>query len=57
MLCFDQKRHIKGEKYITPIDFGERLKKSVVSENSKYYYGYRLHENYCCISKSRWVAQ
>ena len=21
MLCFDKKRHIKGEKYITPIDF------------------------------------
>ena len=24
MLCFDKKRHIKGEKYITPIDFAEK---------------------------------
>ena len=24
MLCFDKKRHIKGEKYITPLDFAEK---------------------------------
>ena len=35
MLCFDQKWHIKDEKYIAPIDFAEHLKKSDVSENSK----------------------
>ena len=35
------------------MDFGERVKKSDVSENRKDYYGYRLHKNYCCISKSR----
>ena len=25
MLCFDQKRHIKGDKYITRMDFAEDL--------------------------------
>ena len=39
MLCFDQKRHIKGEKYITPMNFAEDLRKSDVSENNKVYYG------------------
>ena len=34
MLRSDQKRHIKGEKYITPVDFAEHLRKSDVSENS-----------------------
>ena len=34
MLWSDQKRHIKGEKYITPVDFAEHLRKSDVSENS-----------------------
>ena len=24
MLCFDKKRHIKGEKYISPMDFAEQ---------------------------------
>ena len=37
MLCFDQKRHIKGKKYITAIDFGDHLRKSDVSANSKDY--------------------
>ena len=37
MLCFDQKRHIKGEKQIAPVDFLEHLGKSDVSENSKVY--------------------
>ena len=42
-----KKRHIKGEKYITAIDFAEHLRKSDVSENSKVYYmvnSYGLHE-------------
>ena len=26
MLCFDQKRHIKGDKYITRMDFAEDLR-------------------------------
>ena len=33
-----KKRHIKGEKHIAPMDFGEYLRKSDVSENSKFYY-------------------
>ena len=37
ILCFDQKRHIKGEKHITPMDFAEYLRKSDVSGNSKVY--------------------
>ena len=26
MLCVDKKRHIKGEKYITPMNFAEHLR-------------------------------
>ena len=26
MLCFDQKRYIKGEKHIVPMDFAEYLR-------------------------------
>ena len=33
-----KKRHIKGEKHIAPMDFGEYPRKSDVSENSKFYY-------------------
>ena len=44
-----QKRHIKSEKCITPMDF---------AENSKVYYGgflrNGLHKRYRYISKSRW---
>ena len=36
MLCFDQKRQTKGEKYITPIIFAKGHRKSDVSENSKF---------------------
>ena len=61
MLCFDQKRHISGEKYIAPMDFAEHLGKPDVSENSKVYSGWflrnELHEWYCYISKSRWDVQ
>ena len=39
MLCFHQKRHIKGENYITPMDFAENFRNSNVSENGKVYYG------------------
>ena len=57
MLCFDKKRHIKGEKYITPIDFSENFRKSEVSENIKVSSGRflqtGLYERYCYISKSR----
>ena len=35
---FIKKRHTKGEKYITLMDFAEHLRKSGVSENSKFYY-------------------
>ena len=52
-----KKRHVEGEKHITPIDFAEYLRKSNVSENSKVYYGRFLrngiHERYCYISKIR----
>ena len=44
MLCFDLKRLIKGEKYITPMDFAEHLKNSDVSKSRKVYYG-RLLQN------------
>ena len=33
-----KKRHIKGEKYITPTDFAEHLGKSDFSVNRKVYY-------------------
>ena len=56
-----KKRHIKGEKYITPMDFAEHLRKSDVSENSKVYYDRflrnGLHGRYCYISKTRWDVQ
>ena len=31
-----KKRHIKSEKYVTPVDFAEHLRKSDLSENSKF---------------------
>ena len=35
MLCFNfQKRHMKGETDIAPMDFAEYLRKSVVSERT-----------------------
>ena len=34
-----KKRHIKLEKYITPMNFAEHFRKSDVSENSKVYHG------------------
>ena len=34
-----KKRRIKGEKYITPMDLTEHLRKLDVSEVSKLYYG------------------
>ena len=30
-----QKKHIKGEKHIAPMNFPEHIRKSDVSENSK----------------------
>ena len=39
MQCFDQKRHTKYKKYITPMAFAENLRKSDVSQNSNVYYG------------------
>ena len=35
MSDFDQKEDIKGEKYITPMEFAEHIRKSDISENSK----------------------
>ena len=36
MSCLDfKKRHIKGEKHITQMDFAEYLRKSDVSENTE----------------------
>ena len=35
MSDFDQKEGIKGEKYITPMEFAEHIRKSDISENSK----------------------
>ena len=32
-----KKRHIKGEKHITPMDFAKHLRKSDAPENSKVY--------------------
>ena len=37
MLCFDQKRRIKGNKYITPMDFAEYLRELDITENSRVY--------------------
>ena len=34
-----KKRHIKLEKFITPMNFAEHFRKSDVSENSKVYHG------------------
>ena len=31
-----KKRHIKSENYVTPMDFAEHLRKSDLSENSKF---------------------
>ena len=39
MLCFDQTRHIKSGKCITPMSFAEHLRKSDVSKYGKVYYG------------------
>ena len=40
MLCSDfKKRHMKGEKQISAMDFTEFLKKSNVSQKSNVYYG------------------
>ena len=44
MLCFDKKRHIKGVKRITSIDFTEHLRKLDVSENRKVYYMVNFYE-------------
>ena len=56
-----KKRRIKGEKYITPMDLTEHLRKLDVSEVSKLYYGWflrnRLYEMYYYISKHRWDVQ
>ena len=61
VMFLSKKRHIKGEKYITPMDFAEHLTKSDVSENNKVYYGLfqrnELHKRYLYIGKSRWAAQ
>ena len=51
------KRHIKGEN--NQMDFAEYLRKSDVSENSKFYFYGRflqngLHERYCYISNMGW---
>ena len=58
---FWKKKRIKGEKYITPMDFEEHLRKSDVSENSKVYYSRLLqnglYERYCYSSKCRWEGQ
>ena len=57
MLRYKKKKRIKGEKYITPMDFEEHLRKSDVSENSKVYYGRflqnELYERCCYSSKCR----
>ena len=36
MLCLIKKRHIKSEKYVTPMEFAEHLRKSDLLENSKF---------------------
>ena len=56
-----KKRDIKDEKRIAPMAFGECLKKSEVSENSKIYYGQflrnGLYTRYYYIRKSRCDVQ
>ena len=48
MLFLIKRRHIKGEKYITPMNFAEHFRKAEVTKNSKVYYGQfqrnELHE-------------
>ena len=39
MLFLIKRRHIKGEKYITPMNFAEHFRKADVSKNSKVCYG------------------
>ena len=48
-----KKRHIKGEKYTTPMNFAEHLIKSDNSENSKFYYGRFLRNGLHKSSKSK----
>ena len=36
MLCFDQKRHIKGDKYITLMDFAEDLEYKMFQRIAKF---------------------
>ena len=54
---WSKKKHMKGEKHNSLIDFEEYFRKSDVSKNSKFYYGRflrnGLHERYCYIRKSR----
>ena len=55
-----KKRHTKGEKHITPMDFAEHLRKSDVSENRKVYYMVDFYEmDFMKVigSKSRWDVQ
>ena len=55
------KKHIKGEKHISQMNFAEYLRKSNVSGNNKVYYDRFLrngfHEWCCYISKCRWDVQ
>ena len=61
MLWSDKKKHIKGEKYITPMDFTEHLRKLDVSENSTvetkicYYNILRYSFSVPQESKNNWV--
>ena len=62
---FINSRHVKSEKYITPMNFAEHFRKSDVSENSKVCYDRflrnGLHEGIAILAstviKIRWDAQ
>ena len=41
-----KKRHVKGEKYIIPMDTAEHYRKTDISENSKVYYGRFLQNGF-----------
>ena len=56
-MFWSKKRYIKGEKWFTPIDFGERVRKLDVSENSKDSYEMYFMKGIVILVKNIWDVQ
>ena len=56
-MFWSKKRYIKGEKWFTPVDFGEHLRKSDVSENSKDSYEMYFMKGIVILVKNIWDVQ